>query len=367
MIEERKQILQMVKDGKISVEEAMSLLEELEQSTHSMKLKEKQMLNELSNVVHFQDKKNENNSYNHQSAKEKFFDFVDSALKKLKDFDFDFNFAQYIEVPHIFQQGNILLNEIQVDIANGKVSIIPWDQKDVRIECVGKVYRVHTIEEARQRFVRDVLFEIKGDTLQFSTKQKWMKLEVKMFVPKLEYQRIKIRMFNGSIDSKDLNVNEFKLKTANGGIFLSRIKSREMEAETINGKVSIINSQCNHLELGTINGAVTVDGDFQHIYLQSFNGNMACNIRGMQCDYIDIRGGTGSIDISIPKDMFTVMGELKTNLGGVQVELEGIQIIEEKSEVIQKMLEFKTIKHLDKKLNIKANTKTGSITVISNN
>src|SRR6478609_3216178 len=119
MKEEKKRILKMVEEGKLTVDEAITLLDELEKAQHTMEQKQAQIVNELSTAVNFEETKKEDPLHaKYQSTKEKIFDFVDSALKKIKDFDFDLNFGQSVEISHIFHQGDVDLKDIDMDVAN---------------------------------------------------------------------------------------------------------------------------------------------------------------------------------------------------------------------------------------------------------
>ena len=130
MKEERKRILKLVEEGKMTVDEALFLIEQLEHGT--MPQQEKSTY--LSTDVKFEEAKKEEfkkedfNTYKFNSMKDKVLDFVDSAFKKIKDFDLDLNFGQSVDISHIFQQGDAYLNQVDIDMANGSVKIVPWEQ-----------------------------------------------------------------------------------------------------------------------------------------------------------------------------------------------------------------------------------------------
>ncbi|QED49546.1 DUF4097 family beta strand repeat-containing protein [Cytobacillus dafuensis] len=360
---ERKRILKMVEDGKLSVDEALFLLEELEKTSKTAEVKKEELFQELSTTVKFEEAKKEDPfNYKFQSAKDKIFDFVDTAFKKIKDLDLDFNFGQSVEITHIFQQGDVSFKDIDIDVANGKVEVIPWGQKDVRIECKAKVYRVETQEEARRNFLNDVNFTIVGEKMRFGTTQKWMKVDSVMYIPQTEYDQIKIRLFNGAIESNHLHVESYKAKTANGKITFQDIKSKYTEAETANGQISIQKSSIEHIDAETLNGAIHIDGDYRKVDLQSFNGDIFCTVNEENCDFIEAKAVTGKIELQVPNHV-GVNGELKTNIGSLNVNLDGIQIIEDKSDVIQKVLRFKSVKESNHSLRLVADTKTGSIQI----
>lgn len=350
MKEERKRILKMVEEGKLTVEEALNLLEQLEQK-------------DVSTTVPFEEAKKEDTVHQKfQSTKDKIFEFVDTALKKIKDFDLDFNFGQSVEISHIFQHGNVELKDVDIDVANGSVKIIPWDQADVRIECRAKVYRVENQDQARETFLKDAIFSIEGGKLRFATQQKWMKVDTLIYVPQVEYERVRARLFNGPISCDRLNVVDLRAKTANGKISFSGISGKRAEVETANGQIKFLSSMMDEVEAETINGAIKLDGDFVKIELESFNGNVSTNLYGNRGESFSAKATTGHVDLYVPKDV-AASGELKTNLGGINVLLDGVQILDEKNEMVQKQLRFQSINQPDKVLKIFADTKTGSINI----
>lgn len=363
MNEEKKRILTMLEEGKLTVDEALKLLEELGKAEKTMEQKQEEIVHELSTAVKFEEAKKEDPFQDKfKTAKDKVFDFVDSALKKIKDLDLDFNFGQSVEISHIFQHSDVYIKDMDIDVANGSVKLAAWDQKDVRIECQAKVYRVDNQDQARQNFLKDVIFAIEGQKLRFITQQKLMKIDAVIYVPTDEYERIRVRMFNGPISSEELMVSDFRVKTANGKITLNRMNGKKAEVETANGHVTFQNSTFDEVEAETINGAIKLDGDFKKMETQTFNGNITYNLRGERSELIIAKATTGAVDLYVPEGI-PVNGELKTNLGGFNVKLEGIHILEEKSEMIQKLLRFESVNHPDRMLKVFVDTKTGSITI----
>ncbi|CAM3904269.1 DUF4097 family beta strand repeat-containing protein [Mesobacillus zeae] len=371
MNEERKRILKMVEEGKLTVNEALFLLEQLEKNDKTMEVKQEELMTELSAVVEpdegqkTRSKKEESNTNSFQSVKDTVFDFVDMAFKKIKNLDLDLNFGQSVDISHIFQHSDTYLDQIDIDLANGSVRMIPWDKKDVRIECNAKVYRVETQEEARRKLLEDAIFAIEGQKMRFAVQQKWMKVAADIYIPREDYDTIRIRLFNGGIEGSELTVKDFKAKTANGKIILEGLDCRKLEAETANGHLKIRRSMINDLEAETINGAITAEGSFRHADLQSFNGQIGCMVENEDCESVEVKSATGGIDISIPSAIAPT-GTLKSNLGNFRLEIEGVHVIEEKSEMVQKSLSFRPDAESLEPLRIYAETKTGAIVLKKN-
>lgn len=237
---EKQKILEMVQEGKLTAIEAMNLLDDLEKASQESEAKEQKLQNELSTVVVNQ--KNEENSQdsfkkNVQSSKEKILGFVESAYKKIKETDLDFNFGKSVEVSHIFQHDYESLDEIDIDVANGKVKIATWDQQEVRVECQAKVYRVEDIEKARETFLDEVHFVIEAGKMKFKVREKTMKVDTVLYIPRKEYEDIQVRLFNGAITTESLTVEKLKAKTANGVIHIQHGKGETCELETGNGTI----------------------------------------------------------------------------------------------------------------------------------
>lgn len=365
MKEEQRRILKLVEEGKLTAEEAILLIEKLSNtdSETSQAEKEAEIRTEISTNVDFENARQYSSFDQKQSSiKNKFMDFVDSAFKKIKDMDLDFNFGDAVDVKHIFQHSNVYLTSLDLDVANGSIAIIPWNEKDVRIECEAKVYKIENQERARKAFLEDVRFSIENGKLLFSIQQKQMKVNAKIYVPSENYENVKVRMFNGPISGEKLVVQDFRAKTANGAITVTNIETTTMEVETANGHIKAENIKSKEFEAETINGTITAGGRFGKVDLQSFNGNIACSLAEDSCHTAYVKTTTGSVDILASND-YEIDGELKSNLGNFRVELPVMSIIEEKNEIVQKSLRFKANQDKGNKVYLFAETKTGSISI----
>nr|WP_220040951.1 DUF4097 domain-containing protein [Niallia circulans] len=351
----------------MTVDEALKLMEKVDEVNEKKSLNEdeKKILEDFQEETKFHEKKKETNSnygFNFQSAKDKLFDFVDTTIKKVKEVDLDLNFGHFEEVSHIFQYNNITPKKLDIDIPNGEVELIPWDQEEVSIECKAKVYRVNSLEEAKRVFLKEVDVIVDDEKLLVKTNHKWMKVKTQVYIPQTSYESAIVRLFNGPITTFDVKAEKLYAKTANGKITLQAGENKKVEADAANGSIKVEKGNIEKLDAETINGSITVEGYFNKVDLQSFNGSILCTNHSETCEVFELQGTTGSIEVSLPETL-AVSGELKTNFGGFNVELEGIQIVEEKNEVLQKTLQFKSIQSSEHHTKIDANTKTGSIKV----
>ncbi|WP_455662001.1 DUF4097 family beta strand repeat-containing protein [Pradoshia sp.] len=363
MNDEKKRILEMVKEGLLNADEALLLLEQLDKKEKLIQKDSQQESRELATTVQPEgERKEEQQTKRTVSTMDRIMGVVDDVVKKIKDIDFDWNFGSSIEIDHLYHQEAKPFNIIDIDVANGEVSIIPWDRDEVDIECKAKVYRAENTTEAREKLQKQIVNKIENGKLKFTLHDRAIKLKATIKVPKHRYQELRIRLFNGGITGENLNVDEIKAKTANGAISFRDFNAREAEFETANGSIKLLSFDAGELEVDTMNGGIQVDGAFRTADIQTMNGSITCKQAGQYGETLRAKAQAGSINLQIPQGT-SCDGELKSNLGSFNLDLKGIQVIEEKNDIVQKMLRFQSMLEEEHSMHVFAESKTGSIKV----
>ncbi|MBS4219400.1 DUF4097 domain-containing protein [Bacillus sp. FJAT-49711] len=389
MNQERKRILELVQKGKLSAQEAIILLEALDEAgektdatineaeqtntpineaeqTKEAEPKQTETPNdEVFQGTHTEEKQeeekmNKDDTFYSQleSAGEKIFDFVNNALNKIKHFDFQFN--QSVDVPHTFQQADSDIERIELDIANGPVRLVSWDQSEVRVECQAKVYRSEDREDARNYFIDNTVFSVENGLLIFASQSKWMRVETVVYIPKKDYKKISVRIFNGGLTGEQLEAQYLTVKTTNGKVELSNVDGEKFDIDTVNGQIKLTNSNASQLDAETVNGAIEALGLFENVELQSFNGNITCTLTENKTNKFEAKAVTGNIKLIVPGNS-SIDGDVRSNLGNYKLDLDGIDVMHEKKEIIQKQVKFKRTSTDDHVIHVLADTKTGSV------
>lgn len=357
MREQRKRILRLVEEGKLSADEALSFIEALEKEEM---VKEEKITALSTEVI------GEKSTHSHESTEQKqtlgnkLMDWVDTAVKKVKDIDLDLNFGKSIDLHHIFQFQGSSFQDIDIQLPNGSVSLEPWPEKDIRVECDVKVYRVENTEQARETFLAGVDCQIEGNRFVFYTEKKMMKINLIIRLPEQTYQQVKVKLFNGPIRGEHLTVDAMKAKTANGVVSFSSLNGAKGEFETANGQIKLADVYFDKLEVETISGLIQFNGSAEKVDAQSFNGNVQLKLNDLRCETLYAKTTTGNIDIQVPEEC-DIVGELKSNLGTLSTQLNDVEVSFEKNDTIQKELKFRTAQQA--KLTLFADSKTGSIVI----
>lgn len=367
MSEERKRILEMVKNGELSVEEAEKLISVLDKIQSEKQQKEQQVANSITADVDFQsesqdqqENKQQSTKNTTESTKEKILNLVESALNKLKDLDLDFHHS--VDVTHNTQQNFSDFTKVMIDIPNGSVELVSWDVPDVRAEFNAKVFRTEDSTVGKEKLLENIDFDVRNGQLIVGCNDKIMKVSAKIYIPERLYEKVHVKLFNGSIKGDGLKADVLELKTANGKLDIVNCEGTKAEVETGNGAISITDTTIKDLEVESINGKINVDGSFVKLDVQSLGGTIFATVKNQDADTVRVESATGSVYLKVPNEI-GVLGELKSNIGSVQVQLANVQNKEERNEIIQKMVKFEKQGEGDRKVFIFAESKTGSVFV----
>ncbi|WP_144521792.1 DUF4097 family beta strand repeat-containing protein [Bacillus pumilus] len=354
---EKERILKLVEDGTLSAKEAITLLEKLEESP-SVSLEK----STADHTFHEEKAGTESKGNGTENLGAKLFGWLDSAVKKVKDVDLDLNFGQSVDVEHIFQFKDASLSHLDIQLANGSLNVMPWGDSDIRAECHAKIYRAEDGEQARQQFLNQLDCGLEGDKFFIRTEKKTMKVNVTLYVPRIQYDKIKVKLFNGPIRGEKLKTKELAAKTTNGVVSFASLQAEKVGIETANGQIKLADHECGMIEVETINGLIDLRGKSESIDAQSFNGNIAVQLSDEKCRSIYAKTTTGSVDVQIPRAC-AVTAELKSNLGSISHDFLDAEMIKEKNETLQKEKMIKANQQAVNSISIFAETKTGSIQV----
>src|SRR5690606_36521060 len=186
-----------------------------------------------------------------------------------------------------------------------------WEYDYVQIDCDVQVYRVANSEEARNKFLQTVRFEIANETLFFGSDARDVKIRAAVYVPAKNYEFIECKLFNGSGSGQDVIAREIEVKTMNGSVSFANIELHKGEIETGNGAVTV-QGTANRLEVETLNGAIDLSGSFRNLEAENFSGAITADVQAE--GNASLQSTIGNIAVFVPNDV-QVNGKLSSALG----------------------------------------------------
>lgn len=358
MENQKKEILRMVESGLITTDEALKLLEAMNDA-ETLEEKQDEMMNQsLSTHVKFDEE--DEKVYQEKSTVGKLSGFLQNALNKLSKMDF--NFASSVDFSHIFSFPVTKIKGMNFDLFNGSVMIRTHEKQEVRVECNVRVYKQKHLDEGRDLFFKEVYAHIVDDVLRIDSDNKFIKVDTVVYVPDESYERAQIRLFNGPIHVEAMSFDTLLGKTANGNVTLHQITAKKCEIETANGKIAMTDSAGEVCELETVNGKIEASEAFEKFEAGSITSAIEVKVTKPLESKVELKSATGNITCLVPRGV-KVKGELETNFGGFTCDLEQFELIHERKEKLEKELKFAANTSHITTITLEAESKAGSIFV----
>ena len=297
---------------------------------------------------------------------DRFMQFMQTAVQKVKEFDFDSPFGQSVTFTHTLTKPVKKIDELILDIANGKVAVYSWDEKEARAEFTVKAYNSESEETAKKSFLEKILFVTDENKLRVSSAMKMTQVNIDLYVPRKTYTKLSARLMNGSFEMKDAEIKNIRVKTANGKIEVSGLLSKDAEFETANGAIRLTGITGETLAAETLNGRVYIDGSLQEVDAQSLSGHVIVTTTNAEARNLSAKTMSGSVELYIPSTA-SLSGEIASNMGRLDLQLDDVTRTSEQEQLLQRTIRFeKEVADRKIPLHIFGESKTGSVIVCYN-
>ena len=344
----RELILQQVKEGKMTIEEAMTQLERLErlEPEQGKALEERQDTEKV-------------DAYSVESLTTKLTSAVEGLVTKLRDSDFSFssNFGPEVTYSKSFPFTG---SDISLDLFNASATIVSSDAEDCELIVTGRPLRQQDADKALEQLQSAVKHSVIGDRLVVSLRDKLVRAHVELYVPHHHFNRLLVQTLNGEVRADGLDVENVRVQTVNGRVVLHDVHASELLLNTGNGTVEVEGVEAELVHVRTGNGAVIVGGKYDKASLKTGNGNIRAELATARPAKFELASLAGNIRLVLPHGV-EVEGELETNFGGLHCLLDELEIIRDRKDVAQRRLEFLSGRGQTPRIEVEAGTRTGTI------
>lgn len=291
MKEEKMMILSMLQEGKITPEEAVKLMEALEdlETPHTSK--------ETSYHQENKDDKDKNNRILNKTLDEIGSDIssaLTSVFNGLKDI------GNSIGINNNTSTINLDLEKDIADIQNPIIDLRAVNGSIILAQTTGNILLIKVTVQYKNGLLDNdkefYKFFIEGNRIVFSpiyNNDVSIKLEVSL--PKKDYTEIIVNSTNGKIIIEDLQSNILKCGTTNGSIVISDIAVKNINLSTKNGKIECSNTKSDEINLVTTNSSINI----LEVVAKKIDANTANSkiiLKDVQSDKIKCKTSNSTID-----------------------------------------------------------------------
>lgn len=282
MSEEQKLILNMLAEGKISVEEAQRLLDNLGQRPP-------------------------NSGFSHDKKKEPPMSIMDNIVETLRSglsgISFGFGDLNRI-VLEDYHTGSFSSRpvELDLDVLNGSVRVEPSDDQLFHLQVVKRV-RAATREQAEEMIADCIFAEFDGGYLKAGDTdcrglRNRVSISLHLRLPMNHVYSGTIRSKNGSLEVNGIDVKGITLHTVNGAVRTAKVTGAEIVTGTVNGSISLEGS-LEQVEAETTNGSISLVSmaEDSRIRLKTVNGRIQVRLPAREdIGYlVDARATSGNV------------------------------------------------------------------------
>lgn len=304
MGEERKLILEMIKDGKITAEEGKELLQALGEEA-------KENYSEGNET-----KDKEKNSY--EDHKESGWGIFD-ALKSMINFGditgpvYDFE----EEYTHRFSSSNV---SAKINTKTGTVVLKGWDKEECFIKLTKKVKGLSEdkARELAQSYQVLRLYESSIDTENI--KNKHLNVSYEIYLPKNIVLNLDTSSVNGRVNITDITIDHGKISSVNGKILIENVEGSSLNISGVNGLIDI-NTKVDTVKCSTVNGSIKIRDTNQN------QGNVKASTVN------------GPVKIGLPRGVTGVKIDSSSVNGRTRVEHPDLRIVSQSGKVMNRSCE----------------------------
>lgn len=385
MQNERQRILELVEKGTISAQEAITLLEALEQpgkstqhvmndvskETQSFSTEKESLFEEKQKdgdkkkddfMKYFQDEMQDFRKDLTQIGS-LFMDMMNTAVKKVKEFDVASPFGDKIEFTHTEEVAAADVDNIIVELPNGNFSLESGEGDTIQVICKVKAPLMNdSEEETRNHFLEQFVVKEEAQSLRILSQLKLVQVNVKVLVPKDKLEKLSVRLMNGSVSLQDTEFEELKVKTLNGAIKGTKFNFGKAEVDSSNGSIELTNVRGKDLEAETLNGRVYLDGALDEVEAKSVNGHVVVTTCSTNSSKIKAQTVAGAVELYVPRTI-SLSGKVVTNFGKVDVGIQDVSKMESQDQFLSKVVRFDKEVENANRLFIEGESKTGAVLV----
>lgn len=260
MKEERMMILSMLKEGKISSEEAVKLLEALENSETKNTIekdrfidmdKTKVKVEEFGDTVKEQGKK----------VGDIGVDLGNKIAKAFADMRDDINFdgllnnTESLNAKAVMDVSHIENPIIDLKSINGHIFVENWEEDHILIE-INCRYKDGLLN-AGQSFYE--LYDMENKIVFAPKYDSKIMMNLKVYLPDRDYEEIHLNTSNGQLSIEDFNMKNLVLNTTNAAVNVNDINAEEIHLNTKNGKVILEDINAPIIKANSSNASIIVD------------------------------------------------------------------------------------------------------------
>ncbi|MDR0297679.1 MAG: DUF4097 family beta strand repeat-containing protein [Streptococcaceae bacterium] len=212
-------------------------------------------------------------------------------------------------------------NAIEVDLSHVLLTIRPGE--NAHLKGTYKIYG--GIDGSVENFLAThTTSTVWQDVLTLSADSKRVGAKFELWLPEKQYEELKINALSGKIDVKSVSADRISVTLLHGEVRLEELTASELSVDSKNGNILALPEHVNKLSLKLVNGTIKFDGSFEEADASLINGSILLTQRDARARKLSASVAHGDVKLSVPENLGLV-GHARATFGGYKTRLNLLQ------------------------------------------
>lgn len=217
---------------------------------------------------------------------------------------------------HTFTYPDTQASVLDLKVANGDVTLRPWDQEDIQVDATIKLFGKMDGATPLESFLDRSHIDVNDDHFVFQVPNRRIQADLIISLPRRTYDHVNVRLLNGGVQMQDLKGKDFYVKNANGDLSFGNLTATMLETQGVNGSLKVNGGDIHDLMFETVNGDIKLHTTPKKANLQTVNGTVRLTL-DHDFDQLTASSVNGNVKLAAPQSV-ALSGEVKTRFGMVK-------------------------------------------------
>lgn len=251
-------------------------------------------------------------------------DHVQNYLKEASERQKEYRTPKFFDKIYTFEAQQ--LDSLYIEASSASFNLKSWDENKIKVVVHGKFFTLD--EDLEKLFLEKTQLSVHGDEFILRCLDKSISAHFDIYLPQQNYGHVSIKTEIGDIIMDAFQMEDAMLRTIHGNILLKQIDAVMLETYVTNGEIKVQNSSIRELVADSVNGSIQVNGSVVCSQIVCTNGNITMRNYSKEIDEMSYQTVNGNIFISVqPKLPFAMTAA--TKYGKIHHHLSDFEILKD--------------------------------------
>lgn len=263
--------------------------------------------------------------------------FLQETMKKTKDkildidwdeMNIDLSIKEKASFSHEWLYEDVTASILDFKNANGNIHFKQSKNDSIKIKADIKLYEKNENLTPLEDFEKKSSIQIDSDHFKFYIPNKKVKANLVIYLPKRNYDYIRINTIKGNVSFDELLVNDLYVRINSGDLLFKKLEASMLEVSLSKGNLRLEDALLRDLLVNMTSGDLRVIGDIRSSDLTTISGDILFTLTSENFTQLTARSVKGDLKLALPVETSfdvkakIILGKVKSRLTNSDKSLE---------------------------------------------